>query len=256
MAFELPKLPYDYDALEPHISAETLRLHHGKHHKGYIDKLNNALEEAGAEDLSLEQVIQRSADSEDAKGLFNNAAQSWNHEFFWNCMTPGGGGMPDGELGRQIEADFGGFEKFRKAFKTAATGQFGSGWAWLVLDGGRLKVTSTANAGLPMTQGQQALLTCDVWEHAYYLDYRNERASFVDAFLHNLVNWEFVAQQFALQGEGSAVAGRRYQEAQSDFAQSGAVTDGAKAAAEALEGPEAEDLESARRSTGAAGPAT
>ena len=223
MAFKLADLPYDHDALEPHVSAETLHLHHGKHHKGYVDKLNKPVDEAGIEQLSLEEVIQHSA------------------------------GEPEGELGRQIDADFGGIEKFREAFKAAATGRFGSGWAWLVLDNGRLKVTSTSNGELPMTKGQQALLTCDVWEHAYYLDYKNDRGAFVDAFLDKLINWDFAAQQFALQGEGSSVAGRRYQEAQKDFAQSGDVRQGAEAAAEALEGAQGEDLEAARRSS-ASGP--
>ena len=254
MAFNLPDLPYDYDALEPHMSAETLHLHHGKHHKGYVGKLNEAVEEAGVNGLSLEELIQRSADKEDERELFNNAAQSWNHEFFWNCMTPNGGGEPEGELARQIKSDFGSFEKFREEFKAAATGRFGSGWAWLVLDNGRLKVMSTANAELPMTHGRQALLTCDVWEHAYYLDYNNERDRFVDAFLDNLVNWKFVAERFALQGEGSPVAGRRYQEAQEDYASSGSVKEGAESAAEALDGAEAEDLEKARRSTGSVRP--
>lgn len=235
MAFELPDLPYDHDALEPHMSAETLRLHHGKHHKGYVDGLNESLEDTDG--LSLEEVIQRSFDSDDAKDVFNQAAQCWNHGFFWNCLSPDGGGRPDGALGRQIEADFGGFENFREAFKATAAGQFGSGWTWLVLDNGRLKVTSTPDAELPMIHGQQALLTCDVWEHAYYLDYKNERDRFIDAFLDNLVNWTFVAEQFARQGEGGSVAGRRFQEAQQEFAKSGAKAKGAKSAAKALERP-------------------
>ena len=192
MTFQLPDLPFAPDALEPHMSANTLGFHHGKHHKGYIDKLNAALEGSGAEDMSLEDVIAKAA-QEGNTGLFNNAAQTWNHSFFWQCLAPNGGGQPEGELAQRIEADFGSYDEFRAAFKAAATGQFGSGWAWLVLDGETLKITTTGNADTPLVHGQHALLTCDVWEHAYYLDYQNDRPGFVDAFLDNLVNWDFAA---------------------------------------------------------------
>jgi len=194
MAFQLPDLPYAHDALEPFMSADTLQTHHGKHHQAYVDKLNAAL--GDDDDRSLEAVIQNAVGREGAHGVFNNAAQVWNHTFFWNCMTPQGGGRPDGALAEQIDADFGGFNAFRDAFKAAAMAQFGSGWAWLVLENGTLKITTTSNADLPMVHGQHALLTCDVWEHAYYLDHKNRRDAFLDAFLDKLVNWAFVAEQF------------------------------------------------------------
>lgn len=220
MTFRLPDLPYALDALAPHMSAETLKYHHGKHHAGYVKKLNDAVEGTGLADLSLEEIIHKTADDEDQVGVFNNAAQVWNHGFFWRCMTPGGGGRPEGELARQIDADFGSFDAFREAFREAATGRFGSGWAWLVSEGGKLKVVSTPNAVPPMTHGQQALLTCDVWEHAYYLDYQNERPRFVETFLDHLVNWDFVAERFEMQGEGNSTAARRYRDAQEAFARS------------------------------------
>ena len=241
MVFQLPDLPYDYDALEPHISAQTLRLHHQKHHKGYVDKLNEALEDKDASDLSLEEVIRRYADDKATKSLFNNAAQSWNHAFFWKSMAPGGGGKPGGELGDRLEADLGGINGFRKAFKSAATGQFGSGWAWLVVDRGRLAITATGNADLPIVRGQRPLLTCDVWEHAYYLDYQNERGPFIDAFLEHLVNWDFAADRLAEQGEsltsdsGGERSGSR--RTRGGFARSGLVSEGARKAADVLYGP-------------------
>lgn len=249
MAFELPDLPYKYDALEPHMSADTLRFHHDKHHKGYVDAVNKQLADLDTTGLSLDEVIQRSVDGGLPETLFNPAAQAWNHDLFWKCMTPKGGGKPDGELARQIDEDFGSFEQFATAFKNAATGQFGSGWAWLVLDNGHLKVTSTANADLPLRTGQHALLTCDVWEHAYYLDYQNERGKFVDVFLDKLVNWAFVAERFAMQGEGGQVAARKYQESQEAFAGTDAAEKGAKKAADALDSGEAKELEAARRAS-------
>lgn len=249
MAFELPELPYAYDALEPYISATTLELHHGKHHDAYLEKLNEAVAETELADLTLEEIIQKTADDSGRRHIFNNAAQSWNHSFFWDCIAPDGGAQPDGELARQIDRDFGSFGKFREAFLWAAKNQFGSGWAWLVLDGGRLTVTATPNAVPPMVHGQQALLTCDVWEHAYYLDYQNRRGEFVMTFLDNLVNWPFVARQFALQGEGASAAGRRYQEEQRGFARSGRVPRAAEAAGEAVVGDEASELERARAET-------
>jgi len=193
MAFELPPLPFAIDALEPHISARTFEFHHGKHHAAYVTNLNNLTKDTDLASKSLEEVIKVAAADLPAKqGLFNNAAQVWNHTFFWNCLKKGGGGKPGAKLLAKIEADLGGFDKFKEDFKAAAVGQFGSGWAWLVLDGGKLKITKTANADLPLAHGQKALLTVDVWEHAYYLDWQNRRPDFVQCFLDNLVNWDFV----------------------------------------------------------------
>ncbi len=196
MTFQLPELPYPQDGLAPHMSAETLKYHHGKHHRGYVDSLNDAVKGSNLASLSLEEIILNTVDDEDHVNVFNNAAQIWNHSFFWRCMTPDGGGRAPGNVLRQIDSDFGSFEKFRQGFVDAATGQFGSGWAWLVLDSGHLRVVATPNAVPPMVTGQQALLTCDVWEHAYYLDHKNDRSRFVETFLEHLVNWEFVSEQF------------------------------------------------------------
>jgi superoxide dismutase, Fe-Mn family len=171
MALELPPLPYDKSALAPFISERTLEFHHGKHHAAYVTNGNNLIKDTPLADLPIEEIIKAVAGDPAKAGIFNNAAQVWNHSFFWNCMTPSGGGQPSGEIGQRIDAAFGSFDKFCEAFKTAAVTQFGSGWAWLVLDGGELKVTKTANADLPLAHGQKALLTVDVWEHAYYLDY-------------------------------------------------------------------------------------
>ncbi len=192
MALELPPLPYDKSALAPFISERTLEFHHGKHHAAYVTNGNNLIKDTPLADLPIEDIIKAVAGDPAKAGIFNNAAQVWNHSFFWNCMTPSGGGQPSGEIGKRIDAAFGSFDKFCEAFKTAAVTQFGSGWAWLVLDGGELKVTKTANADLPLAHGQKALLTVDVWEHAYYLDYQNRRPDFVQTFLEKLVNWEFV----------------------------------------------------------------
>jgi superoxide dismutase, Fe-Mn family len=194
MAFELPPLPYPKDGLEPHMSMRTLEFHHGKHHKTYVDTLNRLVKGTPFESQSLAEVIKASAREEAKTQIFNNAAQAWNHQFFWSCMRPRGGGQPAGELAKRIDQAFGGLDKFKAAFKQAATTQFGSGWAWLVLDAGALKLTTTANAMNPLAQGQTALLACDVWEHAYYLDYQNRRADFVQTFLDHLVNWEFAAR--------------------------------------------------------------
>ncbi|MCY1012504.1 superoxide dismutase [Nannocystis pusilla] len=188
MPFTLPELPYAKDALAPHISAETLDYHHGKHHAAYVNNLNKLLEGKPEASLSLEEIIQRSDG-----GVFNNAAQVWNHTFYWHSMRPNGGGRPTGELAAAIDRDFGSYEKFREQFANAATTQFGSGWAWLVVDNGKLAVTKTGNADLPLKHGQKALLTIDVWEHAYYIDFRNARPKYIDTFLDHLVNWDFVA---------------------------------------------------------------
>ena len=193
MAFELPALPYEKTALEPEISANTLDFHHGKHHNAYVTNLNNLTKDTPNADASLEAIIK----SAPAGGLFNNAAQVWNHSFYWQCIKPGGGGTPSGALLDKINADFGSFEAFVEQFKAAGATQFGSGWAWLVLDNGTLKVTKTGNADLPLAHGQTALLTMDVWEHAYYLDYQNRRPDYITTFLDKLVNWDFVAANLA-----------------------------------------------------------
>ncbi|QRO01425.1 superoxide dismutase [Archangium violaceum] len=189
MPFTLPDLPYKKDALAPHISAETLEYHHGKHHAAYVTNLNKLLDGKPEASQSLEQVILGSEG-----GVFNNAAQVWNHTFYWHCMKPNGGGRPTGELADAITRDFGSFERFREEFANAAATQFGSGWAWLVLEKGKLSVTKTGNADLPLKHGQKALLTIDVWEHAYYVDFRNARPKYIDTFLEKLVNWDFVLQ--------------------------------------------------------------
>ena len=195
MAFILPPLPYAKNALVPHISEQTLEFHYGKHHQTYVTNLNNLVQGSENESKSLEELIKMSAAKADMADIFNNAAQVWNHTFFWNCMKPNGGGQPTGVLLEKINASFGSYEKFAADFKQAALTQFGSGWAWLVQDGNDLKITKTANADLPMAHGQQALLTCDVWEHAYYLDYQNRRADFVQTFLDHLVDWNFVEKK-------------------------------------------------------------
>ena len=196
MAFELPALPYAPTALEPHMSAKTFEFHHGKHHNTYVVNLNNLVKDSPLAALSLEEVIQDSWKSGNT-GVFNNAAQVWNHTFFWNCMTPNGGGAPTGTLAEKITAAFGSLEAFKEQFKQAAVTQFGSGWAWLVVDGEALKIVKTPNAETPLVHGQTPLLTVDVWEHAYYLDYQNRRPDFVQTFLDHLVNWDFVAENLA-----------------------------------------------------------
>ena len=191
MAIELPPLPYDRTALEPHISGETLDYHYGKHHKAYVDNLNGMIEGTEHADASLDDIIMAA----DAGPLFNNSAQVWNHTFFWNCLSPTGGGEPSGDLAEQLSSAFGSVQAFRDEFTEAAKTQFGSGWAWLAHDGSGLKVMKTANADLPMKHGVQAVLTLDVWEHAYYIDFRNARPGFIDNFFDQLVNWDFVAEQ-------------------------------------------------------------
>ncbi|OIQ89977.1 superoxide dismutase [mine drainage metagenome] len=197
MALELPPLPYDATALEPVISANTLAFHHGKHHAAYVTNFNTLTKDSPLADKPLEEVIKAVAGDSAKAGIFNNAAQVWNHTFFWNCLAPNAGGKPSGALLAKIEADFGSFDAFVSEFKTAATTQFGSGWAWLVLDQGKLKVTKTANADTPLAHGQVPLFTVDVWEHAYYLDFQNRRPDFVAAVLDKLANWAFVAANLA-----------------------------------------------------------
>jgi len=193
MKHQLPELPYAKDALEPHISVETLEYHHGKHHATYVTKLNDLIPGTEFENLSLEETLRKAP----AGPLFNNAAQIWNHTFYWNCMSPSGGGEPQGELAAAIDSTFGSLDAFREQFSASAANNFGSGWTWLVKnrDGG-LEIVNTSNAGCPLTEGKTPLLTCDVWEHAYYIDYRNARPKYVEAFW-NLVNWEFVGKNFA-----------------------------------------------------------
>jgi Fe-Mn family superoxide dismutase len=192
MSHELPKLPYELDALAPYISKETLEYHYGKHHKAYVDNLNKLIMGTEFENMSLEDTIKKSSG-----GIFNNAAQVWNHTFYWHCMTPNSSREPSGKLLDAIVEKFGSFEEFKKLFSQTAIGTFGSGWGWLVKNkDGSIEIISTSNAATPMTQDKTALLTCDVWEHAYYIDYRNVRPSYVENFW-NLVNWEFVAKNFA-----------------------------------------------------------
>ena len=194
MAYKLPNLPYAYDALEPYISARTLEFHHDKHHAKYVNNYNQMVQEAGMADQPIEAVIRAAFDNPDLSKLHNNAAQAWNHSFYWTCMAPNGG-EPTGDLAQKIKSDLGGFDRFKQAFKSAGTGQFGSGWTWLVLENGKLKITSTSNAINPIVFDQTPLLTMDVWEHAYYLDYQNGRGDYAEAFLTNLVNWSFVTEQ-------------------------------------------------------------
>jgi Fe-Mn family superoxide dismutase len=196
--FELPPLPYAKEALEPTVSAETLGFHHGKHHKTYIEKTNELAKKAGMTGKTLLQIIKAAAgkDDKDSKTLFNNAAQAWNHTFYWHSMKPQGGGKPSGKLAAAIEKDFGSFDAFAKEFSEAAEKQFGSGWAWLVVDGGKLKVMATGNAETPVAKGKTPLITLDVWEHAYYLDYQNKRPDYIKAWLEKVVNWQFAAENF------------------------------------------------------------
>ena len=193
MTHELPPLPYAIDALAPHISAETLEFHHGKHHKTYVDNLNKLIPGTEFEKLSLEDIVRKSSG-----GIFNNAAQIWNHTFYWNCLAPKAGGKPTGALAAAIDTAFGSFDTFKEKFSQTAITTFGSGWGWLVKNAaGGLELVSTSNAGCPLTAGQTPLLTCDVWEHAYYIDYRNMRPKFVETFLDKLVNWSFAEANFA-----------------------------------------------------------
>ena len=192
MEHTLPALPYAMDALAPTISAETLEFHYGKDHKAYVDNLNNLIKGTEFENASLEEIVKKSSG-----GIFNNAAQVWNHTFYWNSMKPNGGGAPTGALADAINAKWGSFDAFKEAFSKCAVTTFGSGWAWLVkTPSGELDLVSTSNAATPLTTDNKALLTCDVWEHAYYIDYRNARPKYVESFW-NLVNWDFVAANFA-----------------------------------------------------------
>lgn len=196
MAFTLPPLPFEPTALEPYMSANTFSFHHGKHHKAYVDKANAAIEGTPLADKSDVEIV-RAAKNQGNAGLFNNAAQAWNHSFLWNSLSPSGGAAPAGRLKDAIDRDLSGMEKFAESFKTEAVGHFASGWAWLVSENGKLKITSTHDADTPLVHaGQTALVTLDLWEHAYYLDYQNLRPGFVDAYLAHMINWDFAAKNF------------------------------------------------------------
>jgi Fe-Mn family superoxide dismutase len=192
MAINLPNLPYAKEALAPYISANTLDFHYGKHHKAYVDNLNKLIEGTELAGKSLEEIIKIAVKDSSKTGIFNNAAQVWNHSFYWQCLKKGGGGAPAGAIAAKINAAWGSFDKFAEELKNAGMTQFGSGWAWLILEGGQLKITKTANADTPIAHGQKPLLTIDVWEHAYYLDYQNRRPDYLAAVIQNLINWDFV----------------------------------------------------------------
>jgi len=195
MSFELPSLPYANDALAPYMSAETLDFHHGKHHQTYVTNLNNLLKDHELQSSSLEDIVVKASKDASMTGIFNNAGQHWNHILFWQCMKPNGGGPIPSELEGRLNNDFGSVEQFKEAFIQAGTTQFGSGWAWLAIDNGKLVVTKSPNASNPLVDGMKPILGCDVWEHSYYIDYRNKRPDYLKAFLDSLVNWEFVASQ-------------------------------------------------------------
>ena len=192
MAIQLPDLPFAKDALAPIISANTLDFHYGKHHRAYVDNANKLIAGTELESMSLEGIIKKTAGDAAKVGIFNNTAQIWNHSFYWQCLKPGGGGVPTGAIGTKIIAAWGSYDKFVEELKTAGTTQFGSGWAWLVLDSGQLKIVKTANADTPIAHGLKPLLTLDVWEHAYYLDYQNRRPDYLAAVIDKLINWDFV----------------------------------------------------------------
>ena len=195
MVFQLPKLDYSKSSLSPHMSEETLDLHHGKHHQTYITNLNNLIKNSGLENSSLEEIVKKTSADTSKIGIFNNAGQHWNHILFWKCMKPKGGGALPGKLEKRINSDFGSVDKFKEQFIQAGVTQFGSGWAWLAIDKGKLIVTKTANASNPLVNNMKPILGCDVWEHSYYVDYRNRRPDYLKSFIENLVNWEFVESQ-------------------------------------------------------------
>ncbi|MFH1831984.1 MAG: superoxide dismutase [bacterium] len=194
--FTLPKLPYEKHDLEPYISSRTIEFHYGKHHQAYIDNLNNLITGTDFEEFSLKEIMEQTVDAPDKVAIFNNAGQVFNHDFYWNCIKKNGGGAPEGKLHDKILDDFGLYLNFVQEFKTVGTKLFGSGWVWLVLDGGKLRIVGTSNAGNPITDGMVPLLVVDVWEHAYYLDYQNDRKKYIDDFLNNLVNWKFVQDNY------------------------------------------------------------
>ncbi|MEP7207831.1 MAG: superoxide dismutase [Casimicrobiaceae bacterium] len=195
--FTLPPLPFPENSLDPVISANTLSFHYGKHHKAYVDNLNKLVAGTEFESMSLEDIVKAAAGKADKAGIFNNAAQVWNHTFYWNGLRGKGGGKPSGDIATKIDAAFGGYDKFKQEFANAAVTQFGSGWAWLVADGDKVKIVKTANADTPMARGERALLTIDVWEHAYYLDYQNRRPDHVNAVIDKLLNWDFANENLS-----------------------------------------------------------
>lgn len=192
MAITLPDLPFEKNSLAPHISEKTIEFHYGKHHNAYVEKTNKLIEGTDLADKDLETIIKNTVNDGSRAAIFNNAAQVWNHSFYWKCMKPGGGGTPYGAIAGKIDSDFGSFDKFTEQLKNAGTAQFGSGWAWMVLKEGRLEIMKTPNADTPVAHGQKPLLTVDVWEHAYYLDYQNRRPDYLSAFIQHLINWDFV----------------------------------------------------------------
>ena len=209
MPVELPNLPYPHDALAPFISSATLSTHHGKHHRAYVEKTNALVKDTPLAGATLEAIVQATAADPASKVLFNNAAQAWNHAFYWRSLRPAGGPGPQGALATRIRSDFGGDETFAAAFKAAATGHFGSGWAWLVLDGKTLRIVTTSNADTPLVHGQTPLLVIDVWEHAYYLDHQERRAAYVAGVVDQLLNWEFAERNFERAGSASGRAALR-----------------------------------------------
>ncbi len=192
MAITLPDLPFDKNALTPYISEQTIGFHYGKHHSTYVEKTNKLIEGTDLAGQDLETIIKKTSGDSSKSAIFNNAAQVWNHSFYWKCMKPGGGGSPSGAAAKKINSDFGSYEKFAEQFKNSAAALFGSGWAWLILKEGRLEIIQTPNAETPLARGLKPLLTVDVWEHAYYLDYQNRRPDYLNAFMQHLVNWDFV----------------------------------------------------------------
>jgi Fe-Mn family superoxide dismutase len=207
MQIALPQLPYPYEALEPFISRRTLEIHHGKHHKTYVDKTKELAAKVRLADQPLEAIIRQIAGQDTHRALFNNAAQAWNHAFYWRSLRPQGGSKPEGELADRIAADFGSHEAFASELAAAATGQFGSGWAWLVRDRDKLRITTTSNADTPLIHGQVPLLTIDVWEHAYYLDYQNRRPDYVTALIEHALNWDFAAKNLSRARAGADAPG-------------------------------------------------
>lgn len=197
MSITLPDLPYKENALEPHISSDTLNYHHGKHHSTYVANLNKLIEGTDLAAETLENIIKKTAKDADKAGIFNNSAQVWNHTFYWQSMKPGGGGLPTGDIAEKINAGFGSYDKFTEQLKNAGLTQFGSGWAWLVIRNDTLEIMKTSNADTPIAHGVKPLMTVDVWEHAYYLDYQNRRVDYIDAFIKNLINWDFVNSNLA-----------------------------------------------------------
>ncbi|MEH6558043.1 MAG: superoxide dismutase [Oceanicoccus sp.] len=192
MTITLPNLPYEKDALEPYISSRTLTFHYGKHHNAYVTNLNKLIEDTNLASETLENIITKTANDTDKAGIFNNAAQVWNHTFYWESMKPNGGGLPSGDIAKKIIADFGSYDNFIAQFKSAGLTQFGSGWVWLVLSNDKLEIVKTSNADTPIAHGIKPLLTADLWEHSYYLDYQNGRGDYLDTFINNLINWDFV----------------------------------------------------------------